>query len=201
MTLIHDLVEVTAGFALSKEATAPGDCRLLQVASFGDEGQLLPGAPVVSVAVEQVPAQHQLRAGDVLLTAKGARLVAACVEAAWLPAAAATTLLVLRLRTAACLPEFLALWLNQPATRAALQRRLSATTVPTLNKRDLLEVVLPGNLPSLANQQRLLRLQQLRLEEKEVTMRLLHVREAEFFVRFTTLTTPATNQGAETPVK
>jgi hypothetical protein len=189
VALFKDLVAVSAGFAHKLETVSQG-CRLLQLANFSDEGLLLPDSAVLYVPLHEVPARHQLRAGDVLLAAKGARLLAACVEPAWLPAAAATTLLVLRLQTANCLPAFLTLWLNQPAMRQQLRSRLSATSVPTLNKRDLLEVPLPSRLPTLTDQQRLLRLHKLRLEEKELALRLLQVREAEFQGQFAACVEP-----------
>jgi hypothetical protein len=186
---LKELVEVSAGFAHKLEVVAEG-CRLLQLANFSDEGLLLPDSATLYVPLNEVPARHQLQAGDVLLAAKGARLLAACVEPAWLPAAASTTLLVLRLRTTACLPAFLALWLNQPIMRHQLRSRLSATSVSTLNKRDLLEVPLPGQLPTLTDQQRLLHLHALRLEEKELVLRLLEIREEEFYVQFAACVAP-----------
>lgn len=187
--LLKHLVDVSTGFAHKLEAVAQG-CRVLQLASFSDEGLLLPDSAALHVPLHEVPPRHQLRVGDILMAAKGARLLASCVEPAWLPAAAATTLLVLRLRTPDCLPEFLTLWLNQPVVRQQLRSRLSATSVPTLNKRDLLELPLPGHLPTLTDQKYLLRLHELRLEEKALALRLLQVREEEFHVQFAACVEP-----------
>lgn len=174
---------VSAGFA-PKDTLLSGDCAVLQLADFNTDGSLLLGAPRVKVSLATVPSHHRLQAGDVLLAAKGARLLAACVEPKWLPAAAATTLLVLRPDARVCNPNFLALWLNQPATRLALQSRMSATSVATLNKRDLLDLPMPGRLPSLAAQRRLVELNDLRLEEKQLALRLTLAREAEFNLLF-----------------
>lgn len=180
---LGEFTSVSAGFA-PKDTSLNGDCAVLQLADFTTDGSLQSDAPRVRVPLNGVPLHHLLQAGDVLLAAKGARLLAACVEPHWLPAAAATTLLVLRPDPAVCQPEFLALWLNQPATRLALQSRMSATSVATLNKRDLLDLPMPGHLPSLEGQRRLVELNHLRLEEKRLALRLTMMREAEFNLLF-----------------
>jgi hypothetical protein len=181
---LKQLASVSAGFAPKVQGLA-GTCVILQLADFTDEGALLPDSLRVRIPLDEVPHQHRLQTGDVLLAAKGARLLATHVEPDWLPAAAATTFLVLRVSTPDdCLPAFLALWLNQPATRVILQSRLSATSVPTLNKRDVLDLPLPGILPQLAEQRRLLELNQLRLQEKQFALRLIRAREMEFQALF-----------------
>ena len=181
---LKQLASVSAGFAPKVQGLA-GTCAILQLADFTDEGALLPNSLRVRISLDEVPHQHRLQVGDVLLAAKGARLLATHVEPDWLPAAAATTFLVLRVTTTGgCLPAFLALWLNQPATRLALQSRLSATSVPTLNKRDVLDLPLPGSLPQLVEQHRLLELNQLRLQEKQLALHLIRARETEFHALF-----------------
>lgn len=181
---LRQLVSITAGFA-PKAGAQSDTCELLQLANFDDEGVLLPDLSRTNISLTEVPQHHRLKTGDVLLAAKGARLFATHVEADWLPATAATTFLVLRLTTDTCLPKFLALWLNQPATRSALRSRLSATSVPTLNKRDVLELPLPGYLPPLLTQQHLIELNHLRLEEKRLALTLTRTREMEFQTLFT----------------
>ncbi len=171
-------VEQPLAYPQLSDFTADG-----QPVVYDDRGELQ-----AKVYLEQVPpaALHrQLQPGQILLAAKGARMLAVCVRPEWLPALASPSFFVLAVHEPSrLLPEFLTLLLNLPATREALRARLSATTVPTLNRRDLLDLELPGPpgtppnyLPSLAQQRQALELHQLWLLEKDLTSRYLQARE------------------------
>lgn len=203
---ISDIADVTAGLHVSPgEATNEGYQPLsrplayLQLSDFNDDGLKLlkeVKAPTYLSAAPLSVQRRLLEPGQVLLPAKGGRLVAAVVAEDWLPAIASSSFFVLTvLDPARCLPEFLALVLNLPTTREELRRRLSATiiapsanrravTVSALNRRDLLTLPLltetdaPDSYwPSVQEQHQAVTLYSLWLQEKELATRYLHTRE------------------------
>jgi hypothetical protein len=167
-----------------------------QLSDFTDDGQRV--APEAKIYLEQAPpaALHrQLVPGQVLLAAKGARLLAACVQPEWLPALASPSFFVLSVNDSDhLLPEFLTLVLNLPDTREALRARLSTTTIPTLNRRDLLDLELlasphaaaPTGPPPIQQQQQAIALHNLWLQEKALTIRYLQAREQVIYTAITT---------------
>ena len=168
----------------------------LQLSDIKDGGQR--SAPEAKVYLSHVPLaalNRQLTPGQVLLAAKGARLLATCVQAEWLPAIASPSFFVLSVKNPdKLLPEFLALVLNLPETREALRARLSTTTIPTLNRRDLMDMELlaspqgdgPTSWPSLARQKQAVELHNLWLQEKDLTTRYLQAREQVIYNSITT---------------
>ncbi len=96
------------------------------------------------------------RFGDVLLANKGARSVAVFYRDNYPGVIVSGAFYILRVHdSAAILPEFLACYLNLPTTQHQLQNRIvAASTVLTLNKKDLLDLPIP--LPSIDTQQRLI---------------------------------------------
>lgn len=198
------IADVAAGLHISPaDANAEGyqllDQHLtyFQLSDFTDDGRLVPDKPLTYLTAAPPAAQRRLlKAGDVLLPAKGARSMAAAVAESWLPAVASSSFYVVTIHDQnQCLPEFLALVLNLPATREELRRRVSsaitapslsrgALTQPALNRRDLLSLPLlaQGNAlapawPSLLLQRQAVTLLGLWHQEKALTARYLQVRE------------------------
>ena len=203
MTL-SDIADVTAGIHVSPaEANAEGYQPLdqpltyFQLSDFTDDGRRVPDKlPTYLTAAPPAAQRRLLKAGDVLLPAKGARLMAATVAASWLPAVASSTFYIITLHDQAhCLPEFLALVLNLPATREELRRRVSsaitapslnrgALAQPALNRRDLLSLPLLNEAgasaphwPYLQLQHQAVTLLGLWHQEKALTARYLQTRE------------------------
>ncbi|MDQ2773085.1 MAG: hypothetical protein M3Y54_21585 [Bacteroidota bacterium] len=202
--LISDIADVAAGIHISPaEANAEGyqpldqPLNYFQLSNITDDGLRASDHPPTCLTTAPPAAQRRLlKAGDVLLPAKGARLMAAAVAESWLPAVAASSFYVITLRDHThCLPEFLALVLNLPATREELRRRVSsaitapslnrgALAQPALNRRDLLSLPLltdgsaaPLHWPSLQMQRQAVTLLSLWHQEKTLVARYLQTRE------------------------
>lgn len=190
--MLFHLVDIYTGYHISTQPldgyqSVDESFAYLQLSDFTEDGQRV--APEAKVYLEQVPPaalSRQLSSGQVLLAAKGARLFATCVRPEWLPAVASPSFFVLSVNEPnKLLPEFLALVLNLPDTREALRARLSTTTIPTLNRRDLLDLELlasphgtaPTPLPPMPQQRQVVELQQLWFQEKALTLRYLQARE------------------------
>lgn len=118
----------------------------LQTGDFDEFGRLIPFRPLTQIDKNQdVPERAWVKPGDILLTGKSNRNTAILYQEKYPIAVASATFFVLRVVDPdALLPAFLACYLNQPATQAQIRSRISsATTVPTLNKKDLLDLPVP----------------------------------------------------------
>lgn len=181
---LSEVFQVSSGQQVS---TQPNDeylplsspINLLQLSDFNDDGQAYYPLRTQLTSIPLAADKHLLEVGQVLLTAKGARLFATCVQPEWLPALASTSFFVLTPLETLLLPEFLALVLNLPTTRETLWSLFTITTIPTLSRRSLLTLVLPlpDHLPSLLAQRNAVELLQLWHQEKELTSRYLQMRE------------------------
>ena len=198
---ISELAEVTSGLHVSpSEPNAEGYKALtkpityLQLSDFNNDGQKIPDKPPTYLhAAPQQALKRLLEPGQVLLPSKGARFISAAILEEWLPALASPSFFVLTLRNPEiCLPEFLALILNLPETREELRARIRTTTIPTLNRGDLLEMpLLSGQVtaipywPTIRQQKQAVELHSLWLKEKDLATRYLQTRE-QFIYNFIT---------------
>ncbi|AMR29538.1 hypothetical protein A0257_22195 [Hymenobacter psoromatis] len=181
---LSEAFTVSSGQQVSTQPTADyrplaEPVNLLQLSDFNDDGQ--PYQPFRTQLTSLPPAaeKHLLEAGQLLLTAKGARLFTTYVRPDWLPALASTSFFVLTPQVPHLLPEFLALVLNLPDAREALRSLFATTTIPTLSRRSLLALALPlpNPLPPRPVQQRAVELLHLWHQEKSLLLRYLPLRE------------------------
>lgn len=182
---LHELVNIASGLQVSTLPAAdyqpvPKPVQLLQLSDFSDDGVPLPPFRNQVTSLPPSADKHLLRPGQVLLTAKGARLFATCVQPDWLPALASTSFFVLTVEDSRLLPEYLTLLLNMPTTRETFWALFTTTTIPTLSRRSLLTLELP-ELPPLAHQHRAVEFHRLWLREKALTTSYLTYREQLVF--------------------
>jgi len=183
--LLNHLVQIASGLQVSSLTEVdyqpvPKPVQLLQLSDFSNYGQPLPPFRNQLTSLPPAADKHMLRPGQVLLTAKGARLFAACVQPDWLPAIASTSFFVLTIEVPSLMPEYLALLLNMPTIRDNLWALFTTTTIPTLNRRSLLTLELP-ELPPLIKQQRAVEFLRLWHREKALTDNYLATREQLVF--------------------
>lgn len=118
----------------------------LQTGDFDEFGRLIPFRSLIQIDRNQeVPDRAWVKPGNILLTGKSNRNTAILYQENYPVAVASAAFFVLRVTEPdTFLPAFLACYLNQPATQAQIRSRVgSATTVPTLNKKDLLDLPIP----------------------------------------------------------
>ncbi len=133
-----------------------GGVPLVQVGAFDKYGRIIPDNPrPFSTTTADIPQRAWVKPGDVLLAGKGSRNTAVYYRHEYPVAVASAAFFILRvIEPALLLPEFLACYLNQPEPQAQMKNLVSSSiTVPTLNKRDLLDLRIP--LPPLVVQRRL----------------------------------------------
>ena len=148
------------------------------------EGSRIPGVrkSQFAISTEKLPriqwegagAPPLLAAGDILLPARGEYYDAVIADGA-APSIATSQLFVLRPRTDTVSPEFLHWYLNQTAARNYFRTHSTGTSIPMLSIKTL--GALPVPVPPLETQHRIIALQRLWEQEKQLTERLLHNRE------------------------
>ncbi|GEM_PF-1654259 len=90
---------------------------------------------------QEFPESRLLNQGDVLLTSRGS--FRGAVSKFNVPAVASSSLFTLRLKTAAYLPEFLALYLNSAQAQSYFMQNAKGATIQSVNTSDLAGLPVP----------------------------------------------------------
>jgi len=160
---IKEFAEIRSGLFLKPQER--GDLVYLQAKFFDSEGRLN-GSVFPDVKRHEVPEKHLLKPGEILFSAKGWKNFATVYEEKNSPAVASTSFLVISLVNDYILPDFLAMWLNSPDMRDTLKNMAKGTSIPSITKAQLSELKVP--VFPLETQRRLLRLNSLKREEKNI---------------------------------
>jgi restriction endonuclease S subunit len=145
-----------------------GDTIYLQVKDFDHNGQIQPKLEPNLVADESTYS-HLLNEDDILLAAKGTKNIVAKYQSALGPAVASTSFFVVRLNKYfhnQLLPDYLVWWLNQPQIQSYLKGQAVGSNLPSISKGVLQDLEI--YVPSLSIQEGVLRIQQLRNQEKKL---------------------------------
>ncbi len=129
---------------------------------------------VIRMDLERARSKDYLAPGDILLRSRGASHGAAVIPGCPDETLAAAPLYVLRLKRSVVDPEFVAWYINRPSTQSRLVAQARGTHIPTVSLEMFaaLEVV----LPRLAEQRRILVMEGLFQDEKELTTKYLEQR-------------------------
>lgn len=148
----------------------------LQSKHFDENGQLNSSLHPDLLA-DTISEKHLLRPGDVLFAAKGTKNFAAVYENQNTVAVASTSFFVIRLTDNNVLPEFLAWFLNHPATQKMLKGQALGTSIASISKAVLeeLEITVPDN----KKQKLILTIYQLRNTEKRLKQQIENLREKQ----------------------
>jgi restriction endonuclease S subunit len=120
--------------------------------------------------------KHLLKKGDVLVAAKGSERFAVAYQGLIQPAVASSTFIVLRINDQSqLLPDFLAWYINHPSTQAILADRAKGTSLLSVNKTDIGELVIP--MPPVKQQESILKIQSLRKLEVRLQQQMDDLRE------------------------
>jgi restriction endonuclease S subunit len=107
-----------------------------------------------------------VRSGDVLFLSRGQRPWAAVVGELSLTCIVPSSFYILRVDQGRILPGYLAWFLNLPATLMALRSMMRGTNIPFISKSDLQDLQVP--LPAMSTQGKIVSLNQLRMQERDL---------------------------------
>ncbi|GHB87847.1 restriction endonuclease subunit S [Persicitalea jodogahamensis] len=153
---LDHIVDIQIGMGLRPAKTGE-PIAFLNPGDFDEYGRMLSVEPPTRLnSARNVMERAWIEPEDVLLMGRGSRHSAVFYRKEYPRAVASAAFYILRVNEPeVVLPEFLACYLNQPGTQTQLDRRVSSSaTVPTLNKKDLLDLPIP--VPSLDIQRRLI---------------------------------------------
>ena len=165
MPKLSDLGTLKSGFHLRGAAEAQPDGRQT-VIQLGDVRE---GAVnfdrVIRMNLDRARPKDFLEPGDMLLRSRGASYGAAVVASCAPETLAAAPLYVLRL-VPGLRPEFVAWYINRPGAQSALEARASGTHIATVSLEAFSD--LPIVLPSGSKQHRILEMEDLFQQEKDL---------------------------------
>lgn len=175
---LSELVDVRAGhpFRGSVPVVEGGNARALQMRDLTPEGRVAWDG-LVATQVDERKRPQWLQPGDVLFVARGTRNTAVCLGDVPVRAVCAPYFFLLRVRSAALLPAFLAWQLN----RAPAQRYLAANAEGSDQlsiRRGVLEA-LPLAVPPLERQRLAVELAEAALREKQAFEALMRNRQQQ----------------------
>ncbi len=167
---LGDAVSVRSGFTVRRGSkTGMGvEFRLVQIRNVSEDGHLRFDNPSV-IKLADLPKDHLLVRGDVLMVAKGSNPRAAVFAQDERPTVAASQFFILRPHEG-IRPEFLSCFLNQPETLRFFETNSAGSGIPFLPKETLLKLRIP--IPSLEIQKRIVRVYELGIQEQELLERI-----------------------------
>jgi len=154
-----------------------GEVYYIQARDFDDNRQLVNNlTPVLSY--EENFEKHFLHPGDILIVAKGASFLTAVFDGSYSPAVASTVFLVIRINNKQSVdPQFVSWYLNQSSTQSFLLSLSRGTSIPSINKKMLMEIDIP--LPPMEKQKLIIELMQLQHKDKILKRKIEELKEIQ----------------------
>jgi hypothetical protein len=167
---LGDLAEVRSGYPFRNrvEPVPDGTCRLVQMKDMDVLGGLR-GSDLARIDAPPNYESHLLNHGDVVMAGRGPRNHAVTFHPEVSNAIAAANLVILRPRGPA-LPNYLAWFLNLPATQKQLRAKRAGSSVLFVPLSELSNLEIP--VPSLEMQNRIVDIYKLSLQEEELLARI-----------------------------
>jgi restriction endonuclease S subunit len=170
--LIKDITNIQTG--LFAKPSDKGEVVYLQSKHFDENGKLL-GELHPDLLANSISEKHLLKDGDVLFAAKGTKNFAAVYENQNPASVASTSFFVLRPTDNKILPEYLAWFLNHPATQKLIKDNARGTAIPSIRKTVLEDLEI--SIPSIEKQRTVIQLSALVRKENELRMNILQKRK------------------------
>lgn len=172
--LLKDIASLKTG--VFAQTTQRGQVVYLQSKHFDESGELIETLYPDLVSDSRIH-KHLLKKGDILFAAKGTKNFAAWYENVTVPAVASTSFFVIRLNKYDVLPGYLTWFLNHPSTQDLLKRHARGTSIASISKSVLSELVIP--IPNIQKQELVLKIFNLRNRERNLKQQIENLRENE----------------------
>jgi len=166
---IGDLVDISAG--LYSKTHAGGDMFYLMARDY-DHTYKLKTNLEPGITQNEKTSKHILNKGDILFASKGHNFFAAVYNEEVKPAIASSVFLVLR-PNKNINQNYLAWYFNHPETQKTLTGISKGSTIPSLSKKTLSEMII--SLPGLELQEKIVEFEELRNKESEIKTRLINL--------------------------
>lgn len=171
-TIIKYITNIQTG--LFAKPAGIGELVYLQSKHFDEYGQLH-SVLHPDLLAEGISEKHLLKNGDVLFAAKGTKNFAAVFENHNEPSVASTSFFVIRPADKKVLPQYLAWFLNNPATQTLLKVQAIGTSIPSISKQVLENLEIP--VPEIKTQKAIVEISKLRNKEKSLKQKIEVLRD------------------------
>lgn len=152
-----------------------GEIYYLQARDF-DENRKIALNLLPALSYTENLEKHFLQKGNILLVAKGSSFLSAVYDGYYSPAVASTVFLVIQLNNESQIDsDYLSWFLNQSATQTLLLSISRGTSIPSINKKMLLDLEIP--VPSIKKQQQIMNLVKLTHQEKLLKRKIEELKE------------------------
>lgn len=153
-----------------------GDVFYIQARHFGKDG-IFDATVKPDLLCTDKLTKHLLKTGDILLASKGVNNFAVAYNENIGKAVASSMFLVIRINQTKILPEFLTWYLNHPLAQNYFINCSKGTALPCITKAivENLEI----NIPTLEKQRLILKIQALRLKEKQIKAHIEDLKETQ----------------------
>jgi len=169
---LKDIAEIQLGYQARTKmrADATGSHRVIQIKDVTENG-VVDFADLIRISPDREPERYEVREGDVLFISRGSRLRSALVGSPPFPTMAVSFFYILRPDSAVVCPGYLAWAMNQPNVQAQIQKQTMGTGIPHIRRKPVEDLQI--NLPPLAIQRRVVKVNELLKREEDLTTRLL----------------------------
>lgn len=171
---LKDIATTITG--LYKKADPVGNTFYLQGRQFNQQGFLNKDSIMTKdIWVDSNLERHLLKDKDILFVAKGERNRACLYREEYGRAVASSLFFVIRVTTDALLPEYLHWFLNSNTAQIRIETFSMGSRIPSISKKSLQELEI--QIPTMETQKRILELNQLWQNEKNLTHELINQKE------------------------
>lgn len=171
---LKDIATIQSG--VFAKPISKGEVVYLQAKHFSETGHLH-STLHPDLKADNISEKHLLKPGDVLFATKGSKNFAAIFENHNEPAVASTSFFVIRLHQRNILPEYLVWFINHPVTQKFLKGKAIGTSIVSISKSVLDELEI--SIPDLQTQKAVLKITELRNEEKKFNNEIQSLREKQ----------------------
>ena len=178
LTVLVEMASISAGYPFRGriDQLPGGDVAVIQMRN-ADPGTGIDWADLSRVELPRASEKAFLRPGDIILSTRGGRNFAYCIDANRGHAVCSPHFFVIRLTRGSVLPEFLAWQINQKPAQNHFAAGATGTHI--LNLRRAVVEELRVAVPSIAQQHRIVELDEAARTERSVLKRLVENRTNE----------------------
>ncbi|MBT3235094.1 MAG: restriction endonuclease subunit S [Bdellovibrionales bacterium] len=171
---LREIIDIKAGYSIrgriEQVKKDEGDLKLLQMKNV-DSLEGIDYEGLISIKFQGKKEPDYLTKGDVLFVGRGSKFFSVCIEKALENIAAAPQFLILRTKNESVIPEYVSWYINHKRAQAYFRREAAGTAVTHVSKASLEELVI--EVPSIEEQKRIVKINNLIIEEKKITQTLL----------------------------
>lgn len=162
---LKDIAVVSSGatFRSRIEVSASGNTQVIQMKDL-NENNIVCLDEAIRVELAKLRLSHLLTTGDIIFRSRGQTHTAAIMKESGKSIILSAPLFRVRPNNKMVDPEFLLWWINQPSSQAYFASRSKGTSIKMISKECLEDLGI--NLPSLAQQKRIVQFFSLSMQEQ-----------------------------------